>query len=305
MKMGLWVIMCFQLLGVYGFSDVKEDIVLNCDKTEVYVGEPVRLNITIKRPLASKLKNPHIEKYTKAIFEIKDPKVEEKKLSSVEIQSSLTYTLIPFQVGTFDIGPIDIQIEEGRSEMKELKTNPQKVTVKSMLDPKVKEPDIRGPKPPLEIRDDFTWVLILLAIVVGLLLGGWLLSRKTRLDLVQEPLGSKVLIHPADEAIQKLEALEHSDDLKYRKMKRVYSSLSDILKGYLGKRYLFDSIEMTTEECRVELKRRRLLSTIFEGVHGLLVESDLAKFAKYEHDISVATNHIALTKKIVLETREP
>ena len=62
-------------------------------------------------------------------------------------------------------------------------------------------------------------------------------------------------------------------------VKRILASISEIFRRYLEERFLFNALEITTDEILEELKIK-IKSKLFEETSILLNRSDLAKFAK-------------------------
>jgi hypothetical protein len=70
--------------------------------------------------------------------------------------------------------------------------------------------------------------------------------------------------------------LENADNRPF------YFAVSEVIREYLGARFGFDSLELTTDELCAELRRSagRELGIHFTEIQGWLSASDLVKFAK-------------------------
>ncbi|MBI1883642.1 MAG: hypothetical protein HYS08_05500 [Chlamydiae bacterium] len=277
-------------------------ITLSADKTQSYLGDPIQLTLTLERPQSSEVKPPEIEKYLTG-FKLKDLNVEERKLKGERISSIFTYVIIPLEVGTLNVGPLSLEYHTTLNQTEELKTNVVSIEVKSLINSQEQNPDIRGPKPLLQLKRNWFWAYAALALLILLGMGGWFVARKSRLSE-----GSPVPVGPiltADEvALKKLEELSRSSLLKEGKIKEVYSQLSDILREYLEKRYHFNCLEMTTYEALKFLKEEKFPSGLMEKLRELLNESDLVKFAKYIPEVSQFPLDIQKGKEIIEQTKE-
>ena len=136
--------------------------------------------------------------------------------------------------------------------------------------------DIRGVKAPVEVPNDWAWVLWLLGIAVGLAVAYWAWRRwrKTRVYKLMVPPTP-----PHVRARQRLHAaLAHIQDPRL-----FCSEVSDALRVYLEERFRFHAPERTTEEFLVELQSTNILTTgQKQSLTDFLLSCDLVKFARHE-----------------------
>lgn len=104
---------------------------------------------------------------------------------------------------------------------------------------------------------------------------GWRLWQRYRRR--QEEPGSKP--SPWDEAFAALGALPVEEWLEAGQIKRLYYTVSEIVKRYLTRRFGFPAIDQTTSEIIRELKSRRVGS--FEQFMRFFFDADLVKYARY------------------------
>jgi hypothetical protein len=79
--------------------------------------------------------------------------------------------------------------------------------------------------------------------------------------------------------------------------------VSEVIRDYLGGRYGFDSLEMTTDELVAELKRYAGRELILGEIEGWLAACDLVKFAKISPTASEARGALESAIRIVKATR--
>jgi len=82
--------------------------------------------------------------------------------------------------------------------------------------------------------------------------------------------------------------------------------VSEVIRDYLGARFGFDSLEMTTDELIDELKRhagRDLASFMVTEIQAWLSASDLVKFAKVSPTAAEARGALESAIRIVTATR--
>jgi len=79
--------------------------------------------------------------------------------------------------------------------------------------------------------------------------------------------------------------------------------VSEIIRDFLGARFGFDSLELTTDELIGELKRQAGRDMILGEIQGWLSACDLVKFAKISPTASEARGALESAIRIVTATR--
>jgi len=222
-------------------------------------------------------------------FEVQDKKIEVGEPDGGWVVETMEVRLVAFEVGALEIPAQGISVVDAAGNVGVLATEPYTVEVKSLIanepEPKLK-PDA-GPGERV-FEKDYTPLYVLGAIgcagalVLLTLLGRWIWSKRRKRPGPPPPPP-----RPAEEiAIEKLEALKASAHLAEGRTKLFHILLSEAIREYLGNRYGFDSLERSTEELLVELRRRRLDRALFNRMLDFLSETDLVKFAKYVPDVA-------------------
>jgi hypothetical protein len=109
---------------------------------------------------------------------------------------------------------------------------------------------------------------------------------------------------PAHEiALERLDRLGAGGFAENADHRPFYFQLSEVIRDYLGARYGFDSLEMTTSELVGELKRRAGRELVLGEIEGWLSGCDLVKFAKISPSAQEARGALELAIRIVESTR--
>jgi hypothetical protein len=217
-----------------------------------------------------------------------------------------------FEAGEKTLPPIELQYSVGEGELKTAATAPQVIQVKSYLEKLAleKKPGeqvgLRGVKPPLEMPFPFRRLLSIAGVVLCALalmaVAIWLL-RKWILPPVRRETPAPPPLPPDVEALQALARLELEDAARREAVKPYYSKLSEILRRYLGRRYTFDALEMTSSELFERARglgwNRELLAALAQDTQ----ESDGVKFARYVPAHPLRTSALERVRKVVMETR--
>jgi len=119
-------------------------------------------------------------------------------------------------------------------------------------------------------------------VALGLLaLGAALWAWRRRRALAPTPAKPAPPPRPAHElALERLAALSRVDRASDELQKAFWVELSEVLRGYVGGRYGFDSIELTVAELLEVLEGMKTPGLDQARLKNLLVVADLAKFAK-------------------------
>lgn len=125
-------------------------------------------------------------------------------------------------------------------------------------------------------------LLIWGGIALGLaLLAAGLVAWRRRRALAPRPAQPAPPPRPAHEvALERLAALARVERASDQQQKAFWVELSEVLRGYVGGRYGFDSIELTVAELLEVLQSQKTPGLDRARLKDLLVVADLAKFAK-------------------------
>jgi len=158
-----------------------------------------------------------------------------------------------------------------------------------------------GPKPPVRVAvRSLLWLGLLFGLAAlaaaAVLVRRELLRRRARALFV--PV---VRISADEEAIARLAALSRRAPWKSGLGRQAIFEVSEIVRGYLGKRLEFDALDLTSDELKTKLEARPLpgleLPAYFESSRW----DDLVKFAKLEP--TPAECEAAVERALTLVTR--
>ncbi|HEY0713313.1 MAG TPA: hypothetical protein VGF45_11615, partial [Polyangia bacterium] len=166
------------------------------------------------------------------------------------------------------------------------------------------DPQLKEAAPPVPVlEEDLTVVYIaggILLLVLGGLLGLWL-RRRIRERAARRPAPPPR--PPHEIALEKLDRLAQAGISDATDVRQLYFELSDIVREYLGARFGFLALEMTTEELVDELRRGISRGLVPGEVAGWLGACDLVKFAKWMPSQAEARGALETAIRIVESTR--
>ncbi|MFU8806205.1 MAG: hypothetical protein ACNA8W_20505, partial [Bradymonadaceae bacterium] len=160
-----------------------------------------------------------------------------------------------------------------------LKTEPVTVTVRSVLRD-ANDPTLNDARPPLAIiTDDYrpAWYAGITAALLLMALIFFLVRRREAVEEVVVPTRPAHLV-----ALEKLHALEKSGLLDSGEFMIFYVRLSEAVREYLGRRYGFPGVELTTTEIVEHLRDVQWPTGLtLAEITRWLDYCDLVKFSGY------------------------
>jgi len=278
-------------------------IAARADKTEAHVGDKVAFAITSVGPRAMPVVLPanlDLGKFTEL-----SRTLDEKDLGDGKMRREFTLGVAAYEPGKFEIPPVELTYFGPDGSVKSVRTQAVPITIKSLLanEPEPKLKDNAASVPVIERNYLFLYIAGGLA-AAGL--GAFVALLVRRRLRARKPAAPKVPPRPAHEvAMERLDLLgallAEGGDLR-----PFYFQLSEAIREYLGGRFGFDSLEMTTEELVAIMRRvpaRETRGVLGTEIEGWLSSCDLVKFAKVSPSPEQARGALETAIRMVSATR--
>ena len=289
-----------------GWADSPITINTEVDKSIVTTGDIITYTVTLTHELAVIPTIPDFDAISE--FNIIERRtIKPREIGKGLVEQKYSVKLLADQVGTYDISPIRVpfKIKEkntGKYIPGEILSPKITIEVASVLRLQGEPTDIKDIKDIVEV--DRNWVpwffwglnIILLTIVLYLL---WK-YRKTKHP---SPTKESPVLSTHEIAFRELDTLKNKGLLERGDAREHFFKLSEILRRYLGKRYLFPALDWTTEEITEHFKNQEKveLATRTEA-NRILKKSDLIKFAKAQ--ALPGTDEIESVRTFIKSTQE-
>lgn len=212
------------------------------------VGEPFTLKLEVVHPRDTRLTLPG--EMTSTRWEILDRRQFDQPNEGGQ-KTLVEFTFAVYRPGPSTLPSFSLLVIGYGDDPIELNTEPVTITIRSVLRD-VNDPGLNDPRPPQTIlADDYrpAWYAGIAGVLLLAALLFFFLRRRKEFDEEVIPLRPAHLV-----ALEKLEALEQSGLLETGEMMIFYVRLSEAVREYLGRRYGFPGLELTTTEIIEELK---------------------------------------------------
>lgn len=236
-------------------------------------------------------------------FTVLDRKETEQDLGDGRVRHEFTLTLAAYEPGEKEIPAVEVTYLGKNGDVRTARTSPVPLKITSLIanEPEPALKDAAGPVVVLEENRILIYGAAgLFAAVLGALVT-WLVVRRLRARVVVRPGPPP---RPAHEiALEKLDRLGQYGFLEDADNRPFYFAVSEVIREYLGARYGFDSLELTTDELVDELRRKAGRELLLGEIQGWLAACDLVKFAKISPSANEARGTLETALRIVTSTR--
>ena len=276
-------------------------VTARADKTEAHVGDPISLTITAigRRGVAVNLPG------TIALepFSVLERKESEQDLGDGKTRREFTLVVAAYEPGEVEIPSVEVTYLGKGGEIRTAKTSAIAIKIASLI-ANEPEPALKDIAPPVAVKQQDLLLAYIAGGVLAALIGGlitWLIVRKLRARVLLRPGPPP---RPAHEvALEKLDRLGAYGFLENADNRPFYFAVSEVIREYLGARFGFDSLELTTDELITELRRSAGREVLLGEIQGWLSACDLVKFAKISPSAAEARGTLETAILIVTSTR--
>lgn len=251
------------------------------DSVSIVMGSVTRLHLELVQDKSALAIFPidRIDTLTSAVEVNSRFKADTIDLGNNRIQINKDVLIQSFDSGMYQLPPVICMIGKDtvKSNALTLKVIPVKV------DP---NGDIKDYKPienaPFHLLDwvpdvvtDYWWAFSLLALLI---LGGLLYYLHRRRRAVPGMKVEKKRLPPYEEAIQGLQALRSSNLWQQGHEKQYYTTLTDILRVYIDRRFGINAVEMTSTQIIDTLRSNTQIHADDRLLNEVLAIADFVKF---------------------------
>jgi hypothetical protein len=236
-------------------------------------------------------------------FTVLDRKESEKDLGDGRVQHEFALTVATYEPGEREIPAIEVTYLGRGGDVRTARAAPLPVKITSLI-ANEPEPALKDAAAPVVVMEENLLLIYVGAAVLAAALGAlitFLIVRRMRARVAARP--GPPPRPPHEIALDKLDRLGRYGFLEDADNRPFYFSVSEIIREYLGARFGFDSLELTTDELLAELKHAAGKELLLGEIQGWLSACDLVKFAKISPSAAEARGTLETAIRIVTATR--
>jgi hypothetical protein len=273
------------------------------DRTEVKLGEPFTVKVTVKHDPKERWAIAEDQGYAPFSLKAKSTKTTQEGALSVD---ETTLTLALFQLGAHPIPDLKLLGSTSPQPGQAVGTFDLPGPVIKGVAPEIeKDKEKRDIVGPVNVQVTTLRPLAWLAAALGAAALIFLAVRFWR----RRPRRSPERITPSrpahEVALDALAALEAKGLPHQGRFKIFHLELSEILRRYLGERYGMLAMDMTSSELLEDLAKRPTEGLSLSELAWICGQGDLAKFARGAPTADDCKEALSLVRKNVLRTRPP
>jgi hypothetical protein len=259
------------------------------DKSEAHVGDRLTLTVSavakagIAVTLPGKLELGKLE-----LLDRDDGDRNGRDLGDGRRSHRFVLGVAAYEVGELEVPAIQVHYLNPRGETRTVETAPVSLKIRGLVAEDEAQPEVQPIRPPRHalvedkrVMRAIRWGAVgfggLLVLGVAVLL----VRRALRRADAAAPIAVVPTRPPDEVAMAGLRALRAAGKFEVDGYRPFYYVVAEIMRAYLGGRYGFDSLELTTTELMTELAMRAPhLAASDSEVARFFGETDLVKFAK-------------------------
>lgn len=276
------------------------------DPTTAHVGDVVTLTLTAISRTGVPVNLPNTLEL--GAFTLLDRKEAEQDLGDGRTRREFTLSVAAYEPGEVELPPVEVTYLGKGGDVRSARTQPVMVKIASLI-ANEPEPALKENAPPVLVwQQDLLLVYIagaLLAAALGAVIA-WLIVRRLRGRALARPGPPP---RPAHEiALERLDRLGSYGFLENADNRPFYFAVSEVIRDYLGARFGFDSLELTTDELVATLRKRAAREPVLTDLTLVEIEAwlsgcDLVKFAKISPTAAESRGTLETAIRIVSATR--
>lgn len=299
-----------------GASDAREPpawapkLTATVKPASALVGDPIEVRIKIRHEKGISVNLPlslELGKFSELSRRDNTREIGKKgdKRAVPLVERTFVLQVAAYELGQVSLPPVEVTALGPGGELITLRTPSFPIQIRSILsnEPNAKP---RSLEPPVQVFQRTWWLLYLiialaavgLVVTVTLLVNRHLRARRER-DKPPPPPRPAHLV-----ALERLGTIDVESYIEKEAYKELYLMLSEIMRDYVGRRWGFDALEMTTTEIDESLRRAAVGAEVRQRLVTYFNECDLVKFAKCRPEAGGARAAVQGAEALVRQTAQ-
>jgi len=281
---------------------------MRLDKPQIRVGEKIHLTLVVKHAARDALIVPSALDLGQEVTLLSQTR--NVQADGPMLTETLNIDLTAYQVGTYEIPAWSLKVAD-----QEFFTTLQKFEVVSVLPKNEDSPkndteqassrpvlERQGDGAPLSLYENLYWPFLMLGFALLIAAVVLVIKKWPKKPAVMHAFNVKET--PADQAAMQLIAqLKAKQYLEKHRFREFYFELSEIVRGYISKRYAINALDLTTFELMSKLAAYSAPGLDRDGLKRWLEHADLVKFAKFEPESQLPLQMLQFFEHMIVSTR--
>lgn len=277
------------------------------DSTAMLIGQQSQMHLEVSGPASICYTFPVFQGDTlvKGVEVLASGRLDTLEKIGDQIRIRANYLVTSFDSGLYYIPPLKIiaGLDTVESNYMALK-----IMTYAVDTTKVQIFDIKGVEnPPFVLGDYALEMMAFLLLYILVLLTIWYVLKK-KYGRKEENRVEVPLLPPHVVAIMELDRLKSERIWKSGKCKEFYTTLSDVLRRYIERRFQVNALEMTTDEILLMFRKDRDTQSVYQNLRQILQLADLVKFAKIqplenENELSIVNSYFFVNQTKIEEVK--
>jgi hypothetical protein len=274
------------------------------DKSQGHVGDVIQLSVVSVGARETPVNLPRsLELGPFAELDEQNRKIEEKDLGDGRMRREFTVFVAAYEPGEMVLPALEVTYLGKRGELLTARTEAIPIKITSLI-ANEPEPALKDNAPPVPVLERDLLLVYLAGGLIAAVLGAVVATVVRRRLRARASLRPAPPPRPAHEvALERLDRLGAAGFPEDGDHRPFYFLLSEVIREYLGARFGFDSLELTTAELMAELRRHAPRGLVMGEIEGWLSGCDLVKFAKFFPSATEARGALEMAIRIVESTR--
>ncbi|MBN2619916.1 hypothetical protein JXB22_02410 [candidate division WOR-3 bacterium] len=255
------------------------------------IGDPFAITVSITRPIDMAVSEPFVDSLGPFMILDQTSKTVQKKGS---VLTTYDIRLAAFTAGNLELPGFRVTRMRGDT-IDTITGNVIPLTIQSVMPEDMT--DINDIKKAVEFPNFLP--LIIAGIVIGCVLLAYAAYRIIR-TIVRTRATETPLLPPWIEALAAIDTIPVQEWLGKGLIKKYYYALSEILKRYIERRFVFNAAEQTTSELVATMKAKQI--PLRDEFHHFFQRADMVKYAKLIPGESEIRTAVHTAKDLVNQT---
>jgi len=251
------------------------------DSTNIMIGQQTKIHLEIAANKSQPIQIPMIsDTLTTGVEVLGISKIDTVDIGNGRVQMKYDYLITAFDSAVYLLPPFKAISGTDTAYSAELALKVSTLPVDTVSK---RFYDIKGVRSPQFVLMDYLpGILLILTILALIALAIFIIYRLINKKSLVPFKKEEPYVPPYIRAIRELNAIREEKLWQMGRIKEYHSEITDTLRKYMGDRFSFGAMEMTSGEILDNIKKCSNTDSAYDNLKQILLLADYVKFAKYK-----------------------